>query len=90
MSGKWLCRLSSRWAEPDPGRAALMDLADRPEAEALRVWLAHRALQLVEAQAQALSSRQQGDRKGLDEFQSNAAVLDFIRTMILVLDTQES
>lgn len=67
-----------------------MDLADRPEAEALRVWLAHRALSLVEAQAQVLSSRQTGDRKGLDEFQSNAAVLDFIRTMILVLDTQES
>lgn len=88
MSNTWLTCSSSRWQQPDPGPAGLRDLASRPETEALRVWLAHRVRRRVEGLAQAQSSRPTGDRKGLDEFLADAAVLNFIRDLFSVLDPE--
>lgn len=87
-SKHWLCKLSSRWHQPDPGKEALVDLAVRPEAEAFRVWLAHRALSLVGEQAQAWSSKHPEALKGSVEYANNAAVLEFIRSIIMVLDSE--
>lgn len=86
MSNSWLCKLSSRWDQADPGPAGLADLTTRPETEALRLWLAHRARSRVEGLAQVQSSRQPGDRRELDEYVSDAAVLAFIRDLLTVLE----
>lgn len=90
MSKHWLTKCSNRWDQADPHRAGLEDLARRPEAEALRVWLAHRVLPLVEAQATVFSNKQPGDRKESADFAANAAVLAFIRDLMLVLDTEQT
>ena len=78
----WLCRLSSRWdKEADP--QAWERLLANPDLEAFKVKLARAALPLVEAQAQAQSSRQTEAPSVLAD---NAAKLDLMRSIFLLID----
>lgn len=85
-SKPWLCNILNRLDQTDPGPRGLADLAARPETEALRVWLAHRAHLLVVEQARVPSKTPQAGHKELAEFIENAAVLDFIKNLMAVLE----